>query len=55
VVGATTEIGGEEDSGDCERRVERMERVHLIPSNYHIQLTPKTINCDNLPLKLPKQ
>jgi hypothetical protein len=26
VVGAATEIGCEEDGGDCERRVERMER-----------------------------
>ena len=30
VVGAATEIGGEEAGGDCERRVERMERSVLI-------------------------
>ena len=28
VVGAATEIGGEENGKDCERRVERMERVY---------------------------
>jgi hypothetical protein len=30
VVGAATEIGCEEDGGDCERRVERMERPEMI-------------------------
>jgi hypothetical protein len=30
LAGAATEIGGEEDSGDCERRVERMERSEII-------------------------
>jgi hypothetical protein len=30
VVGAATEIGGEEDCGDCERRVETTERSEII-------------------------
>ena len=29
VVGAAKEIGGEEDGGDCERRVERLERSEM--------------------------